>query len=344
MLTSSGHFSIPADRFCPKYNPPTYRKNSQVLSRSPWGYQALPFHNCCKHADCNSIFPRFHAASNRHPRADHVFSYTFPIPDPFSFSTLNLIIADNPLLTFSGLSAKIEKTVKNRSAGEKIMQNKDTLVLLKKVTLAQRDIQRTDQLLTYLYKIADSKQDLTKQIPNAERYQNIRTEEPLWFIAFGTVISVFLPTLLVVWSYYYMRFGSVEYTQIPGMIGTAVIIAVLCGFIRLFIALFRSLDAKTVSLKKFISATEYTKNLTQNAICRALDTTEIPEHCKELDNLSAIYEYLSHHKNSTIENALAFYEPQSPPEVKPIKPAPAIIYFYLRRTRRNANRLIKLSC
>ncbi|GEM_PF-5412618 len=224
------------------------------------------------------------------------------------------------------------------------MQNKDTLVLLKKVTHAQRDIQRTDRLLTCLYKMADSKQALTKQIPNAERYQNIRTEEPLWFIAFGTVISAFLPALLVVWSYYYMRFGSVEYIQIPGMIGTAVIIAFLCGFIRLFIALFRSLDTKAVPLKKFISAAEYTKSLTQNAVCRALDTTEIPEHCREPDILSAIYGYLSHHKNSTLENALASYKLQDPPEVKPIKPAPAVIYFYLRRTRRNADRLIKLSC
>lgn len=247
-------------------------------------------------------------------------------------------------MTFSGLSAKIEKAAENRRTKGEVMQNRDMLVFLKKVTRAQRDTLRTDRLLACLYKMADSNRASSKQIPNAERYQNIHTEEPLWFIAFGTVVSAFLPALLVVWSYYYMRFESVEYAQIPGMIGIAVAIAFICGFIRLFTALFRSLDTKTGSLKKFISAAEYTKGLAQNAVCRALDTMEIPEHCKNPDVLSAIYGYLSHHKNSSLENALASYKLQDPPEAKPIKPAPAIIYFYLRRVRRNANQLIKLSC
>ena len=177
------------------------------------------------------------------------------------------------------------------------MQDRNTLVLLKKVTRAQRDIRRTDRLLTCLYKMADNNRVLAKQVPNAERYRNIHTKEPLWFIAFGTVISAFLPALLVVWSYYYMRFESVEYAQIPGMIGIAIVIAFVCGFIRLFAALFRSLDEKAGSFKKFISAAEYTKSLAQNAVCRALDTMEIPEHCKEPDILSAIYQYLIRHKN-----------------------------------------------
>lgn len=224
------------------------------------------------------------------------------------------------------------------------MQNRDTLIFLKKVTRAQRDIQRTDRLLTCLYKMADSNRALTKQVPNAERYQNIHTKEPLWFIAFGTVISAFLPALLVVWSYYYMRFESVEYAQIPGMIGIAIVIAFVCGLIRLFIALFRSLDTKAGSFKKFISAAEYTKSLAQNAVCRALDTMKIPEHCKNPDILSAIYQYLIHHKNSSLEDALTMYEPQVPSEAKAIRPAPAVIYFHLRRARRNANKLIRMSC
>lgn len=223
------------------------------------------------------------------------------------------------------------------------MQDRNTLVLLKKVTRAQRDIRRTDRLLTCLYKMADNNRVLAKQVPNAERYRNIHTKEPLWFIALGTVISAFLPALLVVWSYYYMRFESVEYAQIPGMIGIAIVIAFVCGFIRLFAALFRSLDEKAGSFKKFISAAEYTKSLAQNAVCRALDTMEIPEHCKEPDILSAIYQYLIRHKNSPLEDALIMYEPQLPSEEKAIRPAPAVIYFHLHRARKNANKLIRLS-
>lgn len=225
------------------------------------------------------------------------------------------------------------------------MQRRNTLVFLKKVNRAQRDILRTDQLLTCLYEMTDSRQSLLNRMPNAQRYQNLSMEEPLWFITFGTVISAFLPALLIVWSYHYMRFESVEYIQIPSIIGISVVIALLCGIIRLCAAWFTRLDAKgTSSLKKFISAAEYTKSLAQNAVCRALDVMELPEEYRKSDALSGIYRYLIHSKDSTLETALTSYEYQAPPVPKPIRPAPAPIYFCLRRARKNADRLIRMSC
>lgn len=223
------------------------------------------------------------------------------------------------------------------------MQNKDMLAFLKRVTHAQQDIQRIGQLLLYLREKEDVETLSFHRNQDAEKYRNVHTEEPLWFIIFGTVISAFLPALLIVWSYYYMRFESVEYMQLPQMISTAAILAIICGVVRIGIASLRKLEAGRSTLKKYISAAEYTNNLTKNAVCRALDIMKIPENQKEPCILSAVYQYFIHHKNTTFENALASYEQPYPSETNSIRPAPAVIYFYLHQAKRNANKLIKMS-
>jgi len=224
------------------------------------------------------------------------------------------------------------------------MQNRDTLNFLKRVTLAQNDILRIDQLLTYLRGKSETEPPFPGRTQDAEKYRNVHTEEPLWFVILGTVMSAFLPALLVVWSYYYMRFDAVEYVQIPGIIGASAILAILCGGIRLVITALRKLEAGKLSLPRFISDAEYTKNLAKNAVCRALDIMEMPDSQRDPWILSAVYQYLIHHKDSSFEEALASCKRPYLSEPKSVRPAPAIIYFYLRRTRRNANKLIKISC
>ena len=76
---------------------------------------------------------------------------------------------------------------------------------------------------------------MRRNLPQGEMSATFSGEEPLWFSSIGILFSMFLPMLLVIWSYYYLRFRAVEAEQLPQIIAIAIVLAAICAIIRVLI-------------------------------------------------------------------------------------------------------------
>ena len=95
-------------------------------------------------------------------------------------------------------------------------------------------------------------------------------EEPLWFSAIGILFSMFLPMLLIIWSYYYLRFHTVAAEQLPQIIAIAVILAAICAIIRILILILSPIKPNSRSALHQFTVVRHKEKTLRTALRKAV--------------------------------------------------------------------------
>lgn len=207
----------------------------------------------------------------------------------------------------------------------------------------QTDILQLDQLLIRFEQDTDSKNiSLSKEILD-DRHDQIQETEPLWFIIFGTIVSSFLPSLLVVWSYHYLRFQSVIYDDIPGMIGISIILALLCGLIRFIFLITREIKAGSQAAERYVQSMRTIKKSAEDFVEQALSAADLPKNLKSYDILFSAAQTLKRNRDMPIKAALTRENPISIPLPKSVTPSYIMVFLLLRKTKKHLKKRKNIS-
>ena len=223
------------------------------------------------------------------------------------------------------------------------MSYKKSYRFIRRLLDIQTDILQLDQLLIRFEQDTDSKNISISKENFDDRHEKIQETEPLWFIIFGTIVSSFLPSLLVVWSYHYLRFQSVIYDDIPGMIGISVILALLCGLIRFIFLITREIKAGSQAAERYIRSMRTIKKSAEDFVEQAISAADLPKNLQNYDILFSAAQALKRNPDMSIKAALIRENPISIPLPKSVSPSYIMVFLLLRKTKKQMKKLKNIS-
>lgn len=227
--------------------------------------------------------------------------------------------------------------------GESAMPYKKSYRFIRRLLDIQTDIFQLDQLLIQFEQDTDSENVSISKKNFNDRYDKIQETEPLWFIIFGTIISSFLPSLLVVWSYRYLRSQSVIYDDIPGMIGLSVILALLCGLIRFIFLITREIKADSQAAERYVQSIRTIKKSAEDFVEQALSAADLPKNLKSYDILFSTAQALKRNPDMPIKAALIQENPVFIPLPKSVSPSYIMVFLLLRKTKKHLKKRKNIS-